>query len=227
MAMVGYSTYWCPEDDVEDDGGEQAIGSDAQIHGATGARVSGDKEYVIAKIAEFATAQKGDASTASLKALLLDYDSGGKGCLNKDDLIRLLNDAGVCVKKMGFCAPQGMVASGIIDALDTTGDRCVSWDEYKAASGIVEEEAPPAAPSEEGFIPISAAYAVPPVYRVSPEAISRFKSMEAQGALAVAQKPKTSSTSAFAGLALLLAIPAGIFFLASRTAKKPPEVPTP
>lgn len=221
MAMVGYSIYWCPEDDL-DDGDEEAVGSDTQVRVVTkGARVGGDKEYVIGKIAQFATAQKGDASTANLKALLLDYDSGGEGCLNKDDLIRLLNDAGVCVKKMGFCAPQGMVANGIIDALDTTGDRCISWDEYKAASGIVEEEAPPATLSEEVFIPISATYVAPPVYRASPETISRFKS---QGALA---KPKTSSTSAFAGLALLLAIPAGIFFLASRTTKKPPEVPTP
>jgi len=225
MAMVGYSTYWCPEDDV-DDGDESVIGSDAPTARTRGARVGGDKEYVIGKIAEFATARKGDASTASLKALLLDYDSGGKGCLDKNDLIRLLNDAGVCVKKYGICAPQSMVASGIIDALDTTGDRCVSWDEYKAAAGITEEEvSPPTTPGETPFIPVTAMFATPPVYRASPMAVSRFESLGDQATLAVAPKPKASSTSAFAGLALLLAIPVGIFILAGRTAKKPEVTP--
>jgi len=114
-------------------------------NGATktsGARVSGDQEYVIDRIGALAESRKGDRSTASLKAMLLDYDSGGKGCLNKDDVTRILNDAGVCVKKMGICMPNGIVAGKIIDAIDTTGDRCISWDEYKIAAGVTEDTGP-------------------------------------------------------------------------------------
>jgi len=144
---MSWNLQFVPYPDLADTAGALAHPGHPNV---SGARVAGDQEYVLEKIAQMAESQKGDRSNASMKAMLADYDSGGKGCLNQDDLVRMLNDAGVCVKKFGICAPQSMVAKGIIDALDTDGDRCVTWAEYKVAAGITEEEAPPpAAPPPE------------------------------------------------------------------------------
>lgn len=98
------------------------------------AAVDSDQAHVLHQIGALATARNGDRSTASLRALFDEYDSGTKGRLDKSDITRLLDDAGVCVKKFGFRVPQGLVADKILDAVDKDADRCVSWDEYLIAT---------------------------------------------------------------------------------------------
>jgi len=110
----------------------ESKGSDAKSHGS-------DQAYVLDRIGALAESKNGSRSVVSLHALFREYDSGGKGCLSKADLLSMLDAAGVWVKKLGFRVPQGMVADKIIDALDKSGDRCVSWDEYLAATATETE----------------------------------------------------------------------------------------
>jgi Ca2+-binding EF-hand superfamily protein len=48
------------------------------------------------------------------------------GKISKDELKRLLADAGV-----GNVITRGAWADGIIRKLDTNGDRCISWQEFQ------------------------------------------------------------------------------------------------
>ena len=115
----------------------------ARVGSSLFTHVGAPKDDVISGVSRLSDSRKGDHSTASLKSLFNDYDSGSKGCLNKDDLIRLLNDAGVSITKAYIPVPQGLVADGILDELNTSKTRCLTWEEYKAGAGVTDEPGSP------------------------------------------------------------------------------------
>jgi len=115
-----------------------------QIGGTSGARVGiiTSKEGVMAAVKAYIIAQKGDDSTASYHSMFNDY-AGPKACLNKDDLIRFLNNANACVPSyLGGC---GKTADGVISGMDKNGDGCVDWEEFRAGARL-EPEGPPKPP---------------------------------------------------------------------------------
>lgn len=165
-AMVGYRPYIVPGEEEDESIGSVAdadeVHTGAVAEAAAPAGAGGDKEYVAGKIALLAMSRKGDTSVASIKSLLLDYDPDGKWCLNKDDITRLLNDADVCVKRWGICVPNGMVADNIITMFDTSGDGCVSWEEYKKGAGLVETSSSLAIVTKEPVAPTESKSKVSP-----------------------------------------------------------------
>lgn len=52
------------------------------------------------------------------------------GVINRAGLVKLLGDAGV-----GNGLTRGMWADGILDKLDTDGDRAVTWAEFQRVAG--------------------------------------------------------------------------------------------
>jgi Ca2+-binding EF-hand superfamily protein len=56
------------------------------------------------------------------------YDADADGRINRDELKRLLSEAGI-----GNALTRGAWASGIIEELDQSRDGLISWDEFTAA----------------------------------------------------------------------------------------------
>jgi len=287
---VGYRDYWCPaEDELESVGSDSAHGSPIhvsgayanagpQISGTSGARVGiiTSKEGVMAAVKTYIIAQKGDDSTASYHSMFNDY-AGPKACLNKDDLMRFLNNANACVPSyLGGC---GKTADGVISSMDKNGDGCVDWEEFRTGASL-EPEGPPkpppppadpdvisdddrnAAAVTDDWIASSASGCPAWPYTIGgPEVCRRMfetRRSEAQAKIAriegshpedlmvstmvpgallygdalattdaahravpgPAHRAASKAPSAFMGLALLLAIPVGIFLLAGRTVKR-------
>lgn len=101
------------------------------------------EEEVKSKISALCTKKFGDSSPTSMKKLFASYDGNGDGKINKSELVRILDDAGVNI----FLAPQSMVAGQIISKIDQDGDGQITWPEYAKVAGVpAEEPAPPPPP---------------------------------------------------------------------------------
>ncbi|WP_020472618.1 EF-hand domain-containing protein [Zavarzinella formosa] len=61
------------------------------------------------------------------KAAFNDYDTDRNGVLDKEELKRLLMDAGI-----GTGLTRWLWANGIIAELDKDGDNAISWEEFLA-----------------------------------------------------------------------------------------------
>jgi hypothetical protein len=100
-----------------------------------------NQDMILAKIKALAVKNKGDDSPASLHLLFNDY-AGDKGCLDKADITRLLNDAGVNISAASFLGGNKYVAGKVLEALNTSKSGCLTWEEYASAAGVVETKEP-------------------------------------------------------------------------------------
>lgn len=71
------------------------------------------------------------------------YDGDGDGALRRDELVRLLADAGI-----GSGLTRGAWASGLLRRLDRDQGGALTWDEVQAALGAPVVEETPQRPQE-------------------------------------------------------------------------------
>jgi Ca2+-binding EF-hand superfamily protein len=57
------------------------------------------------------------------------YASGSTAAVDRDQLITLLDDAGI-----GNWATRGAWAKGVLKKMDTNGDKRISWTEFQSVS---------------------------------------------------------------------------------------------
>jgi hypothetical protein len=100
-----------------------------------------EQEELERKINALADARYGAHGPAELKALFLSYDVNGDGCASRKEVGNMLRDAGV-----GNAFTRGLWVDGVFKQLDTDNSGCITWEEYKAGSGITEAPPPPPPP---------------------------------------------------------------------------------
>lgn len=90
---------------------------------------SAEEKELDQKIRALAKARFGDDSLDSIKKLFLSYDADHNGKASRDELERLLKDAGV-----GNSITRSSWVDGIFDKLDVSPkDDQITWPEYVAA----------------------------------------------------------------------------------------------
>lgn len=107
------------------------------------------KEGVLSQVRNFVVSRKGDESTASYHSIFNDY-AGEKGNLDRNDLMRVLNDADACVPSiLGGC---GKTADEVLKGMDSNGDGAIDWEEFRIGAGLEPE--PVAVPVPVGPTPV-------------------------------------------------------------------------
>jgi Ca2+-binding EF-hand superfamily protein len=91
--------------------------------------MAGEQEQLVASIETALKSRYGDASLESMKKLFDSYDANKDGKIDKDELTKLLKDVDI-----GNTFTRGAWAKGIIDKLDTNGDKAISWEEFQVVA---------------------------------------------------------------------------------------------
>lgn len=96
-----------------------------------GARVAGcaSEQCITDAIESLCVKRLGAVTPDNMKSLLFSYDGNGDGRLEFKELKALLTDADALVPFLPNKAP-----TGIIDKMDTDGDRAINWEEFVAVS---------------------------------------------------------------------------------------------
>ncbi len=87
------------------------------------------KEEVLRKIGTYVKTRFG----GDYRKAFDHYDqlSGQNGTVDKEAVLKLLEDAGVNTKVWGVSA-SGKYADGLIEAIDSSQDGAISWPEFEA-----------------------------------------------------------------------------------------------
>jgi hypothetical protein len=187
-----------------------------------------NQDMILAKIKALCVKNKGDDSPANLHLLFNDY-SGEKGCLDKSDITRLLNDAGVNISAASFLGGNKYVAGKVLEAINTSKTGCMTWEEYKAAAGVVETEevhlvesekpAIPADPTPTGYIKSTASdwrtnYGLDSVKSMATQTVKLEpkKSTTKSGVAPTPGQQESVKETPYLMYGLLVAIPVGAWF---------------
>jgi len=185
-----------------------------------------NQDMILAKIKALAVNNKGDDSPASLHALFNDY-AGDKGCLDKDDITRLLNDAGVKISAASFLGGNKYVAGKVLEALNTSKTGCLTWEEYATAAHITEDvkvvpspdkpvETPPAIPT--GYAKSSASdwrtnYGLDAIKSITTQTKLEPKKLTTKSGPTIVLQDKPEEKKPYLMYGFLLAIPVGAYFV--------------
>lgn len=93
-------------------------------------RVGLSEADVIGGIRRLCEKKYGNSEPSNLKKMFESYDGNGDGCLNSNELNRLLKDANSC-----HWLGCGVVSAEIIKSLDKDANKCISWAEYAERVG--------------------------------------------------------------------------------------------
>jgi Ca2+-binding EF-hand superfamily protein len=92
--------------------------------------MSKEQDELVEKVKGLMGRKYGGSDAAAMRKLFDDYDRDRDGKIDAGELEGLLKDAGV-----GNALTRGAWIKGVIQALDTSGDRKIDWDEFSKAVG--------------------------------------------------------------------------------------------
>lgn len=178
------------------------------------------KEGVLSQVKNFVVSRKGDESTASYHSIFNDY-AGEKGNLDRNDLMRVLNDADACVPSiLGGC---GKTADEVLKGMDSNGDGAIDWEEFRIGAGLEPE--PAAVPVPVGPTPVQdtkpkGKYADITVKSpASAYVINRYaETQKMTPKAAVAPEPVSGGKMMFYGLLLCIPV-AGLYLMLGKDKK--------
>lgn len=176
-------------------------------HARNVVRVGLSESDVIGGIRRLCEKKYGNAEPSNLKKMFESYDANGDGCLNSNELNRLLKDANSC-----HWLGCGVVSSEIIKSLDKDANKCISWAEYATRVGAPID---PDASLTSGAVPI--------VKPVPVDTKTKWSEFTKGGATAPVQAPTKpgevvppSTSKGSGGMVLLGAAGIGLIILAAR-----------
>ncbi|MBZ0118659.1 MAG: EF-hand domain-containing protein [Sandaracinaceae bacterium] len=80
------------------------------------------------KVEKLLKRKYGSATGTTMRLLYTEYDANRDSKINRDELSKLLEDAGV-----GNGLTRGMWVNGVMDKMDSDSDGLITWEEYERA----------------------------------------------------------------------------------------------